>query len=408
MTKIYYSTLAIALTFLSLLIYAEESNANNLNQFDCEIAQQAQIWPEVLTLEEAACYLRIESQVVKDLVSKKEVPGRAVGGQWLFSRLALLNWLTGDWEKSSIVYDEPELLEDHTGVAVVGRGTTASENDQSQPSPGSTNEPIGEAPEKRTAQEIFLRGQSILLAPGEVNLDLGLFYSRSDDQTLSVVGAGIGLATIEQDVITPVLIGRYGLFEETELFASTSYQYQQTNIFFGSTELSDTSRSEFGDINLGLRRTLLHENLGIPNVIFSIDGRIPTGDSSYAAGGGFAFTKSIDPAVLFASTNYQHTFSREFSDISRLEAEDQFDITLGMALALNDSLTMSIAFSGLFASETDFANARLRSQESYSMRFGLTSLLTEDLYIEPTISYGLNGSDNSFVFGINMPYTFTP
>ncbi len=84
------------------------------------------------------------------------------------------------------------------------------------------------------------------------------------------------------------------------------------------------------------------------------------------------------------------------------------DITLGYALALNDTLTLSTAVSGVFTGESEFANATLRGQESFSLQFGLTSFLTKNLYTEPTVSFGLNGPDNSVVFGVSLPYTFQP
>ena len=111
-------------------------------------------------------------------------------------------------------------------------------------------------------------------------------------------------------------------------------------------------------------------------------------------------------SVLFASANYRHTFSRDFADVTLLEAEDRADFTLGYALALNDTLTLSTSVSGLFTFETEFANAKLRDRDSFSLQFGLTSWLAKGLYIEPSVSFGLNGPGNSFAFGVSLPYTF--
>ncbi len=92
--------------------------------------------------------------------------------------------------------------------------------------------------------------------------------------------------------------------------------------------------------------------------------------------------------------------------MTRLEPEDQVDFTFGYAFALNDTLTLSTAVSGLFTSETDFDNATLREQELFSLQFGLTSWIAEGLYIEPSVSFGLNGPGDSFAIGVTVPYTF--
>ncbi len=250
----------------------------------------------------------------------------------------------------------------------------------------------------------------MLIAPGEVVLDVGMFYSESDNQQLVLVNGGIGLATIETETLTGFLFGRYGLFEETEIFASTTYRDQDSDVFVGSERVSGSHRSEFGDVRVGVRRTVLREGVGRPDVILTLDGRIPTDDddSSYAVGGGVALVKSIDPVVLFANTNYLHTFSQDFDDVTRLEAEDRVGATLGYAYALNDTITLSTAVDALFLSETDFDNATLRSQELFSLQFGLTSWLAKGLYIEPTVSFGLNGPGDSFAVGVTLPYSFTP
>ena len=78
------------------------------------------------------------------------------------------------------------------------------------------------------------------------------------------------------------------------------------------------------------------------------------------------------------------------------------DMTLGYAFAL------STAVSGLFTSATGFKAAALRQRDRFSLRFGLTSFLTEGLYVEPTVSFGLNDPGNSVVFGLSLPYTFEP
>jgi excisionase family DNA binding protein len=49
--------------------------------------------PEVLTPAEAAAFLRVEEEVVVRMAEEGEIPARQVGGEWRFSREALLGWL---------------------------------------------------------------------------------------------------------------------------------------------------------------------------------------------------------------------------------------------------------------------------------------------------------------------------
>jgi excisionase family DNA binding protein len=48
---------------------------------------------EVLTLAEAAAYLRVTDQDILRLVRKQGLPGREIGNDWRFSRAGIDNWL---------------------------------------------------------------------------------------------------------------------------------------------------------------------------------------------------------------------------------------------------------------------------------------------------------------------------
>jgi excisionase family DNA binding protein len=130
---------------------------------------------EVLTLQEAACFLRVEPPELERLVLRGSVPAREAGNQWRFSRTALHDWLNE--------IDESALR------AATGKGTHGGQLETEE-----DREPIGEAPEEDELRVAFLRAQHVLLDPGEVTLEPAVFYARDDTETLVLAGAG--LATV--------------------------------------------------------------------------------------------------------------------------------------------------------------------------------------------------------------------
>lgn len=50
---------------------------------------------EVLTLDELARLLRVQSDVIRTRVEAGELPGRRFGDEWRFSRTGVLTWLAG-------------------------------------------------------------------------------------------------------------------------------------------------------------------------------------------------------------------------------------------------------------------------------------------------------------------------
>jgi excisionase family DNA binding protein len=49
--------------------------------------------PEVLNVPEAADLLQVEESVVESMAAAGELPGRKLGDDWRFSRVALIDWL---------------------------------------------------------------------------------------------------------------------------------------------------------------------------------------------------------------------------------------------------------------------------------------------------------------------------
>jgi excisionase family DNA binding protein len=63
---------------------------------------------EVLTLAEAAAYLRLAETEVVDIVHEQGLPGRCIAGEWRFLKAAVQRWLAtapATWEmrKASIL-----------------------------------------------------------------------------------------------------------------------------------------------------------------------------------------------------------------------------------------------------------------------------------------------------------------
>lgn len=66
-----------------------------MSQTTTEVVQApaSPVVPEVLTLAEAAEYLRVSEADVVELATKHELHGRKIGDQWRFHRRGLAEWL---------------------------------------------------------------------------------------------------------------------------------------------------------------------------------------------------------------------------------------------------------------------------------------------------------------------------
>ena len=51
--------------------------------------------PEVMTAEELAGFLRVPEATVRQYAGRFSIPGRQIGQEWRFWRVAILEWLRG-------------------------------------------------------------------------------------------------------------------------------------------------------------------------------------------------------------------------------------------------------------------------------------------------------------------------
>jgi excisionase family DNA binding protein len=70
--------------------------------------------PDVLTLAEAAAYLRVPEADVVRLIHEQGLPGRPIGREWRFLKAAVQDWLRGPSRKEAILMQIGALKDDPT------------------------------------------------------------------------------------------------------------------------------------------------------------------------------------------------------------------------------------------------------------------------------------------------------
>ena len=353
---------------------------------------------DVLTLAEAADLLRITPDELRMLAEQRGIPGRRIDERWRFHRAALLSWLEGTARSTSTSLRDTE-LED-----IVGRGP----NDDA-----SAAASIGEERQYKTAEEVFLRDHRVLLGRRQMVIEPSVFYSKVDNRILTVEDIELtsssgqtvvvvihNLDQIEQHTTDAFLTLRYGLFEETEIFSGLRFRHRQT--------LSDRSGSdrfsEIRHLNVGVRKTVLREGRFMPDVVLSAEGRIPFGENSGAVEAQAWLIKSFDPIVLLGGVGYRRTFVPDTASVTRVEPANLVDLTMGYAFAVNDELTLHTRLIARFEGRTEYSNVLLESDQDFNLQLGLTGKAGRGPFVEPTVTFGLDGPGARVMFGLSLPF----
>jgi excisionase family DNA binding protein len=365
---------------------------------------------EVLDIDEAAALLRVQPNIVRELAEAGRIPGRRVGDVWRFWRVALLEWLRGEpgAPAASRIHQSP--LSAGELAAVSGRnaaqGSPSNQAQATSPSPQQSQPPtVGERPPTPSPEEIALRDQRVLLRKGSGAIDFSSSYGRSEQTLLPVI-------RVEDRTFGVSGTLRYGLLNDFQITLRVPGIRRRTAVFSDATIAGTTAprivrESLAGDAAVTLLGVLRRESEGMPTIVWSLDGVVPTGTGDHGFGGGLVLSKSYDPAVLFAGISYLHGLSANPSNSRLSLAKHNYGAQVGYTYAINETLALSTVMLGTYRnSRSPDGVAIPAAREHYALQLGTTWRIAQGLFLEPAVAMRLGGESPGLTFLLNVSRSF--
>lgn len=271
----------------------------------------------------------------------------------------------------------------------------------------------------------FLIGSTVLLSPGQYEVDFGLGYKASHSSySLQQTGYFERSAfSARQYQLSAALRG--GITERVEAYVSVPYTYSHVEDVSTNAYVRDTSEWRLGDISFGLQYLLRDETAAAPALSFTFDATAPTGKKRYrdylqnwkdpldngsghwTIAPGIAFVRTTDPAILFGGMNYRYAFARTI---------DGYDIQPGWSLELYTGLGFALNEKLSIGSRLGYAhNARMKADgntiygsdsDPVDLSFSASYSLDDNWVISPTLSYSLNDDAGPAALAINVKRRF--
>jgi hypothetical protein len=393
----------------------------------------------------AAGLLRIERRYVEQLSTEEPrvvvlVSGERIIGQIVAEpgesekMVTIRSSLLGDHPVPLDAIDAVHVLErsadesvdgpaaDHQAVAegvlssVQGRGTRSA-TAQVQPADSAGTQaptPIGQQPEDTTdIRLIFLRQSTVLLRPGQVEVETAIHYEHS--QSVSPILN----ARFRQFQLPSA--ARIGLFNRAEGFVSVPPAYVRRDIGFAD-RVASSDEAGVGDVTAGFNYELARETAGGPDVIASGGLGIPTGSKPdeeglslgtghWTASIGVQLVKINDPVALFGGVRLEHQFAARYflgDAVHDVDPGETIGYNFGFGFAVNETISLNAQILGSYQTEMKADNQRVfaSSREPVSLRSALTYQYSGGTYIEPSVMVGLDEDSADFALGISLTRRF--
>lgn len=281
---------------------------------------------------------------------------------------------------------------------------------QAKSTPGSFE--IDEDAAQRALERVLVQTGALLLPFGKLEIQPFATYSRNEASRVGALNNQIGNISNRRNSFSLGATFLLGLPFESQLELRVPYRLtNESSVSFGN-ETSNTGYS-FGDIRLGLAKTLWHETDWTPDLIARFKWNAPSGtlfDNNVFLGEGFhAFTTSItalkrqDPLAFTASIAYKNTLEK-----NGFEPGDSLRLLLSTTLAASPQTSLSLGFQQVYTFEDKRNNIAIPGSDRVTSSFtiGASSTIGRNLFFTISGGIGLTETAPDYFVNISVPFRF--
>ncbi len=280
---------------------------------------------------------------------------------------------------------------------------------------------------------------ALLLPAGRMEIAPSLTYTRRESQSLTNTGfAGVAPdtffvaqdVTADRDEVRAAVDVRVGLPWDTQFELGIPGAFANQKVVLSPAPfLPRTSDSNsgigFGDVTVGLAKTLLREDGWVPDAVLRVTYDTATGQQNqngvimpgtpglHDIRTSLSFTKRQDPLAFVAGFSYTHTFEGDFDfggplGTQKLQPGDQYTLNVGAVLAASPETSLQLAFQQTFQTSQKLAGITIADSNSSSglLSVGASMILGPGVLLSASGGVGLGRGAPDYFFALSVPVRF--
>ena len=281
---------------------------------------------------------------------------------------------------------------------------------------------------EKAVERTLIQEGGLLLPRGRLQLEPSFTMAHFSSNRINVQGFSIlpvlvigeiSTQAVQRDILIGAMSIKYGLWHRLQAEVKAPYRSEFDRITSNLGDETTRDARGIGDIEAGLSYQLLNGHDILPDTIFSLGMKAPTGDDPYRGpiglgtghwGGraSLVSVKSSDPAVVFGTLTYSYNAPREMDDFGEIDPGDSIGYGLGTAIALSYQTAINFQFEHSLTrkSRRDGVEVNGTFVNSATLKTGFTWTVNENLGIDTAVGIGLTTDAPDYVFELRMPYSF--
>jgi Putative MetA-pathway of phenol degradation len=316
-------------------------------------------------------------------------------------------------------FDPGEQSPAPTTPGIVRPGTPAGTTQQAArgnaAAPGQFD--ISEADAERALERTLVATGNLLVPSGFAEVEPLFSYTRREAAALGTTTTGLAPFNLNRNEFSWALDARLGLPWESQFEIGVPYNLVQQQITNGLVtppqQVSNSWGNSFGDVTVGLAKTLVHESGWIPDVLGRVTYEIPTGplnsnqvplpSGQSKLSPTLTLLKRQDPLVFVATGGYTKAFQS-----SQINPGDQINFQTGAFLATSPETTLRGVLQQNFLQNTTIRDTAFRGSDTAQsiLTFGASSILDRGLLVDLQVGFGLTNAAPKYSVILSSTYRF--
>lgn len=300
-------------------------------------------------------------------------------------------------------------------------------------------------PRERPDVPLIVEKGGVLLRQGEIVVEPSVDFSLVETNRVEVAGftvlpailiGNFNISQVERETLTAALTGRVGVTDRLELEARIPYvrrDDRETRRPIGTGSANDETVKIDGDglgdvefaahyqVNDGggqwpyfVANMRAKSDTGISPFDVDTDAsgnptELPTGTGFWSLQPSITAIVPTDPAVVFANINYTWNMSRDVDGFGDIDPGDTFGGSLGLGFALNEKLSISMAYDHTYVLETTQNGADNNSAFHIGrMLFGGSYRFADNAAVNLNFAVGVTEQAPDIQTELRVPISFRP
>lgn len=271
----------------------------------------------------------------------------------------------------------------------------------------------------------FLTGSTVLLAPGQYELDVGMSYKQFRDKHSLYSVDRFQKSTRSARMFEVRSSLRAGLMAGIEGYVSVPVTYTHVEDVSSNKYVRDAEAWDVSDLGFGLQYQLTAETANLPAFSLTVDGSAPTGKKRYrdqfhdwkdpldngsghwSVAPGLAFARNVDPAILFGGISYRYYFS-ETIDGYRVKPGALLGSYFGIGFGLNEKLSLGSRLSYAHRENMMVNREKILGSDvdPVELSFNASYRAFDRWVISPQITFGINQDAGQPLLALNVKRQF--